>query len=67
LWALADQGDPAPSPAMDESRRRRFELEDQHLARYRQAPPPIIFPGSRYDVLQQAKEPTNGKVRKVSG
>jgi hypothetical protein len=61
LAALADQGDLTPSPAMDESRRRRFELEDQHLARYRQAPPPIILPGSRYDVSQQAKEPTNAR------
>jgi phage terminase large subunit-like protein len=61
LWALAGEDDPAPSPAMDEYRRRRFEMEDQWLARYRMAPPPLILPGSRYDTSTQAKEPSNAR------
>jgi hypothetical protein len=48
LWALADQGEPAPSNVADAERRRRFELEDQHLAKFRQPPPPINVPGMRY-------------------
>jgi hypothetical protein len=68
LAALADAL-PVQEKPVDAWRQRRYQMEDEHLAKFRQPPPPLNQPGTHYfdpaaytnDTSKQAPEATNAR------